>query len=556
MSSESQLMTFQQLKYTYYPLSSSIIFPNLYSNDIFMISELTSLLKQKNGLKSVELFHNIVSEYMRHYIFSISYGWILKKNKRELEFKNEQEVKMKFHNFKFLVEEQYITKSGLKVKKTKINLYQWLIENIQTFKNALKYPGVIQIRDVVFYPMPTLEHELHYSPLLIKQDEDDQLYYNSYIGLKHKPSYYIESYKNNRVLLDEFLDFLKKYVFDDNELSYSYFIDFFSEKYQYPQLIQQTSIVLKGLQGTFKGWTSKLFLEEFGDYATTIEFNRLQSKFNAIFENKLFVLIEEFKVKNDSKQDFLKLLVTSDTQIIESKNREAKPIFKYFSLLFNTNEDQPFKKSDSGKERRFKIFNLPSILNTNQELRAYWIERFKYFEEKNITHLLTGYLLSRDLNYMNRTCIRSISHSSMNYDMLTITQKYWYNRLKDGKNISLNYIDDLKDFRLLNEEDKEWYNILPMIDCYNQFKKITSSKIHEDLFWRDTRHCISTFELDFNGNTYFNGRAYIGMEDREECRKKFLNFTSIDVKRDTENCGSWKEDQVSVKKRRINTTHE
>ena len=124
-----------------------------------------------------------------------------------------------------------------------------------------------------------------------------------------------------------------------------------------------TSIGFVGVEGTGKGVFETIYLKRmFGELLATVSNNELSSNFNSVFDDKMFVVLNEIKadLKESSRTaEILKMLVTDENMNIERKFRDVQSKKTYFNMFLFSNEALPIKIS--GGDRRWTMISTSSV---------------------------------------------------------------------------------------------------------------------------------------------------------------------------------------------------
>ena len=163
-------------------------------------------------------------------------------------------------------------------------------------------------------------------------------------------------------LSDSFLGHLKGNVCSDNELLYSYLMDWLSSIIQFPgdKTGRATTVVLQGLHGTGKGFIcnmlGKLFGKAYG-YVNVDKFSLEQ--FNGQLENKLFVFFNEVIWSHDRKKaNYVKSLITEKVLEINKKYVNSYSSNNYMRFVLATNNFYEGAFVEREDERRFFILDM------------------------------------------------------------------------------------------------------------------------------------------------------------------------------------------------------
>ena len=182
--------------------------------------------------------------------------------------------------------------------------------------------------------------------------------------------------KNNFEALNN-INLLLNNLFPENEHKH-YFINWIG---YIVQTLRKTrnSVVLLGEQGTGKGVLYENIIQWiFGQYNTvTVSNSDVKSDFNAIFDNRLFVLFNEIKAdfrEGNSTYETIKAYITDDSLMINTKNISQFRSENHFNCMFFSNNEIPLQIE--GSDRRYSVFKT-----SNKKLKEVCDDVFKLIKE-------------------------------------------------------------------------------------------------------------------------------------------------------------------------------
>lgn len=212
--------------------------------------------------------------------------------------------------------------------------------------------------------------------------------YNLFLGFKYDSedrSYNIEDIK-------PFLDHLK-FVCNDEEIVYNYFISWISHILQFPARKTDCAIVLFSYyEGIGKNIISDTLRKIFDGYVAQITSTAtLADKFNSNMMGKLFVIGDEVSGKSQNIANEMKDIITRKMENIEFKNKDVFNINDYKNYYFTTNNENTFKVSTS--DRRFMFIECPEKIKSP----SYFINLYKHINDDNFMRQLSNYFMTYDI---------------------------------------------------------------------------------------------------------------------------------------------------------------
>ena len=212
-----------------------------------------------------------------------------------------------------------------------------------------------------------------------KKDEDKN-YYNEFQGFAYEKILPYDVNKKDVLHRQEanltfYLDFLKKYVCNDDKKVLDYFLCLLSYYLKYPHLLNHIILVLySNEQGTGKSSFLDFFMLIIGiTYGANTEIEQVLDKHSNLSYKKLINVIEELEYesgKNYSKK--LKNRCQAETTTLNEKNEPMRTIANFVHYIITTNEYRsiPLEPND---RRHFilefkKIYNNDNLVNKVDDL--------------------------------------------------------------------------------------------------------------------------------------------------------------------------------------------
>lgn len=156
-----------------------------------------------------------------------------------------------------------------------------------------------------------------------------------------------------------------KIVFDNNvghtPTELKWFLNWVAMEINNP-LAVRTAPLLIGDPGSGKGLIIKEIFEKLlyhESNVATVSNEVLLDKFNDVFEEKAFLIMNEICVTDDPKKanaisEYLKVLITEDKYMQRGMRVAHKEVVRTFSCIFSTNHDKPIKLEN--EDRRVSVF--------------------------------------------------------------------------------------------------------------------------------------------------------------------------------------------------------
>lgn len=163
--------------------------------------------------------------------------------------------------------------------------------------------------------------------------------FNEFNGFKFENNDYTVNLNLIRPFLDHF-----EYISNGNQEIYNYILNWVSHIRQFPSQKTGTAIVLfSDTHGTGKNTLVDIISKIFFGYSSPIRELDIDSKFNKIFQSKLFIWGDEISGQSKYNSDNLKDIITRNIIKIEPKGKESYIIDDYSNFIFTTNHSGSFK---------------------------------------------------------------------------------------------------------------------------------------------------------------------------------------------------------------------
>lgn len=237
------------------------------------------------------------------------------------------------------------------------------------------------------------QHKIKYSKFTFepnKKQKDDE--YNLFTGFIYDDdnNYY------NQETIDIYLDHIK-YICNNDEKAYNYFINWLSHIIQKPEQKNLTAMVFYSIiEGIGKNFVFDIYAELLKGYTTTFrDTEALTDRFNGEMMGKLFVLGDEINARAQEVANELKNIITRQKEIIEFKGRDKIQIDDYKNYAFTTNNENVFKVSNS--DRRFVFVECPEEIKDTE----YYNKLVQFKNSSSCLKQLFNYFKTKDISTFN-----------------------------------------------------------------------------------------------------------------------------------------------------------
>ncbi|KAA6383922.1 MAG: hypothetical protein EZS28_020552 [Streblomastix strix] len=219
--------------------------------------------------------------------------------------------------------------------------------------------------------------------------------FNVFQGFK-----YIQLDEVNQTKIDQFLGLVKDTIASNDELIYSYLLNWFSFIVQNVGRKTETSIILQGLQGIGKNIFTTVLCELLAGYSSKniTDIDDFVGKFNTAIENKMLSIANEMKNFGDSRisnMDAMKSINTESTFMINEKCIPKHEVENVVNVIMVTNNVFPLKIETS--DRRYVVCKCSS---THRGDLAYFTSLCNSFDVDFYSNLFT-FFMTRDISQFN-----------------------------------------------------------------------------------------------------------------------------------------------------------
>lgn len=237
-----------------------------------------------------------------------------------------------------------------------------------------------------------------------------------------------------------YLTHLRDNLCQGNEDWYNYLIGWMANVIQNPGQPGQTAVVLRGRQGTGKGFFAKTFGHLLGcHYKVVTNPDHLVGKFNAHLEDAVLVFADEALYAGNKKhENVLKSIITEATLPVEAKFQDARETRNCVHLVMASNEDWVVPASLD--DRRFFVLKV----GDDHRQDTGYFGRIQAQMSDGGYEALLHHLISYDLSNFNIFSVPKTDElRNQQTQSLSPIQSFWYHRLQDGK--QLRALDSWKD---------------------------------------------------------------------------------------------------------------
>lgn len=195
-----------------------------------------------------------------------------------------------------------------------------------------------------------------------------------------------------------FLTLVKRAICSDDEALYEYVLNWLAFGVQKPAVKCETSIILRGDQGSGKGSMATIYGSLFGKHFTHAKNKEdYLGKFNSNLEICKILFVDESTFGgNKEEAGKIKTLITEKTMTIERKFMDKRNVQNCFNILIASNNDWPVPV-DVG-DRRFLCINP---LNTFKGDFEFFNELHDCMNNRDGSRGLLAFLLDRDIASFN-----------------------------------------------------------------------------------------------------------------------------------------------------------
>jgi len=216
-----------------------------------------------------------------------------------------------------------------------------------------------------------------------------------------------------------------------NETHYNYLMDWCARMMQHPAEQGHVAVVLRGEQGTGKGWFARVIGHLLGRHFLHISNSKhLVGHFNAHLRDCLLLFADEaFYAGDKHHASILKTLVTENTIFVEPKGVDPETAPNFIHLLMASNESWVVPAGPV--ERRFFVLDVG---RDHMQDAAYFASIKAQLEAGGYEALL-WHLLRRDISAFNPYLPPPKTRALQAQKILSMSdlEEWWYGKLCDGR---------------------------------------------------------------------------------------------------------------------------
>lgn len=228
----------------------------------------------------------------------------------------------------------------------------------------------------------------------------------------------------------KYLSHLRENVCSGNTEHYNYLVQWMARAVQKPDSPGEVAIILRGRQGTGKGFFVKALGSLFGRHFLQVgDPKHLVGSFNAHLRDCVLLFGDEAFYAGDKKHEsILKTLVTEETLMIEAKGVDVEVSPNYTHLILASNSQ--WVVPAGGEERRFFVLD---VADTQMQNSSYFADIQRELDNGGREALL-HYLMTMDLSEFN---VRKFPKTDALLDQKVLSlrdeESWWVEKLRDGE---------------------------------------------------------------------------------------------------------------------------
>ena len=227
-----------------------------------------------------------------------------------------------------------------------------------------------------------------------------------------------------------FLEHVKEHICSGNGKHYKYLMQWVATSVQFPAQPGQVAVVMRGGQGTGKGFFCNTLGRLFGrHYLQVSDAKHLVGNFNAHLRDVVLLFADEAFFAGDKKHAAnLKALITEETLTLEAKGFDAVSSPNFISLLMASNENWVIPAGSD--ERRFFVLDVAA---TKQQNTKYFSEIQEQLDNGGYEALLF-HLKTLDVSgFQVRNVPKTVALQEQKLMSMDSLHEWWYSKLVDGQ---------------------------------------------------------------------------------------------------------------------------
>lgn len=217
----------------------------------------------------------------------------------------------------------------------------------------------------------------------VKFPDGDKRWLNAWKGFQLDGVFENMPEEEQRESLEEYEHIKSEYILriicNRDMKRFAWLMNWISCIIQHPEVKTGKIPVLVGPQGSGKTFFIQRIAEMFGSMGVVCpKGSSLADKFSGhLFENKVFVGLDETRFETDAAMDILKSYVTNTEFITEKKFCHPEYKRNFLNFMLSSNDECCLHFNSMGRERRVAFFEVSGKAKCNKEWFANLLERFE-----------------------------------------------------------------------------------------------------------------------------------------------------------------------------------
>ena len=227
-----------------------------------------------------------------------------------------------------------------------------------------------------------------------------------------------------------YLDHIFHNICNQNQEYFNYLIGWMARAVQCPGEQGEVAVVLRGKQGTGKGWFARIFGKLWGRHFLQVNTAKhLVGDFNAHLRDCVVLFADEaFYAGDKQHESVLKGIITEDTLTIMAKGIDMEPAPNYLHVIMASNSNWVVPAGN--EERRYFVLDVD---DEHMQDRAYFGQMIAQMKKGGYEALL-DYLLKYDISEYE---VRAIPQTEALQEQKTLSYgpeaAWWFDKLCTGR---------------------------------------------------------------------------------------------------------------------------
>lgn len=268
------------------------------------------------------------------------------------------------------------------------------------------------------------EHRRQYDAIVFSPVREVAGQYNLWRGF---------SYEARPGDCDDFLEHIRLNIAKGDEAVYEYILGWMARCVQHPDSPGQVSLVLRGPQGTGKGFLARTFGALWGRHFLHVSNPKhLVGNFNAHLRDCVVIFADEAFFAGDKQHEsILKTLITEDTIMVEGKGVDAETSPNYTHVIMASNSH--WVVPAGAGERRYCVIDVGE---DKMQDTVYFKALAKKMESEGGYEALLHLLMTFDLsNFEVRNFPRTKALQDQKVFSLSPEEEWWFLKLCDSRTL-------------------------------------------------------------------------------------------------------------------------